>query len=56
MVDEPEKEPCLWHMPDGKCANCKARRYRLDAMGMQFDYGICPGQKEYRICVFYKPK
>ncbi|MCG7841529.1 MAG: hypothetical protein MIO87_06400 [Methanomassiliicoccales archaeon] len=57
MADEHvEKKPCLWHATDGRCANCKARRYRLDALGMKNEYGECSGQKDYSTCEFYKAK
>ncbi|HIH76924.1 MAG TPA: hypothetical protein HA343_06395 [Methanomassiliicoccales archaeon] len=56
MADETYKGPCLWHAPDDRCANCKARRYRLDALGMKDTYGECRGQEDYRTCEFYKLK
>ena len=57
MADEQaEKRPCLWHAPDGRCANCKARRFRLDALGMKDCYGECSGQKDYCTCEFYKAR
>ncbi|MDD1771375.1 MAG: hypothetical protein LUQ09_00470 [Methanomassiliicoccales archaeon] len=54
--DLPDRKPCLWHAPDGRCANCKARRYRHDALGMKDEYGECSGQKDYHTCEFYKEK
>jgi hypothetical protein len=57
MADEQaDKKPCLWHAPDGRCASCKARRYRLDALGMKDIYGECRGQIDYSTCEFYKEK
>ncbi len=54
--DQVEKRPCLWRTSDGRCANCKARRFRHDALGMKDDYGECESHKDYSICVFYKAR
>lgn len=57
MADEQvDKKPCLWHTTDGRCASCKARRYRLDALGMKDIYWECRGQIDYGTCEFYKEK
>ncbi|HRR66826.1 MAG TPA: hypothetical protein P5063_04180 [Methanomassiliicoccales archaeon] len=57
MVEEQGERPaCLWHAPDGRCANCKARRFRLDALGMKDTYGECRGQIDYHTCEFYKAR
>jgi len=40
----------------GRCANCKARRFRLDALGMKDTYGECRGQIDYHTCEFYKAR
>jgi HEAT repeat protein len=49
-----EKGPCLWETPEGRCANCKARRFRHDALDMKDDYGVCYGQRDYLQCIFYR--
>ncbi|NLX47552.1 MAG: HEAT repeat domain-containing protein [Euryarchaeota archaeon] len=46
---------CIWLTRDGRCANCKARRYRFDAIGMKERYGECGDQGDHLICVFYRP-
>jgi hypothetical protein len=46
----------LWHAEDGRCANCKARRFRHDALGMKDDYGECHPETDYRTCDFFKEK
>ena len=54
--EQADRCPCLWHASDGRCANCKARRFRLDALGMKDNYGECSGQRDYCTCEFYKAK
>jgi hypothetical protein len=55
-VEIPEKKRCLWHAQDGRCANCKARRFRHDALGMKDEYGECRPEMDYGTCEFYKEK
>ena len=50
------KKRCLWHAQDGRCANCKARRFRHDALGMKDEYGECHPDMDYGTCEFYKEK
>jgi hypothetical protein len=54
--ENPIKKRCLWHAEDGRCANCKARRFRHDALGMKEDYGECLPATDYVTCEFYKEK
>ncbi|MGD0816991.1 MAG: hypothetical protein ABR986_01155 [Methanomassiliicoccales archaeon] len=51
-----EKGRCLWHTEDGRCTNCKARRFRHDALGMKEDYGECRPETDYRTCEFLMEK
>jgi hypothetical protein len=51
-----DRKRCLWHAEDGRCANCKARRFRHDALGMKDDYGECHPETDYPTCEFYKEK
>ncbi len=55
MCDEGDVH-CLWHAKDGRCASCKARRYRLDALGMREDYNYCTPDRDYPSCEFFKKK
>ena len=48
-------ERCLWHAADGRCANCKAKRIRLDVLEME-DYGLCRGPVDYETCGFHVPR
>ena len=49
------RERCLWHAKDGRCANCKAKRFRHDSLGMD-DYDICEKGKDYPACDFFKER
>jgi len=49
------RNKCLWKADDGRCANCKAKRFRHDALGMK-DYDICEPAKDYPTCEFFKEK
>ncbi len=50
-----EKVRCLWHAADGRCANCKSKRIRLDVLHLP-DYEICVAERDYPTCEFYKEK
>jgi len=47
---------CLWRAQDGHCANCKAKRFRHDVMGMKMDYDVCEPERDYPGCEFYREK
>jgi len=47
---------CLWRAADGRCANCKAKRFRHDALGYKDNYDTCDPAKDYPDCEFYKEK
>jgi len=51
-----ERKVCLWRAPDGFCANCKAKRFRHDVLGMQQDYDACIPERDYPGCEFFKEK
>ena len=46
---------CLWHAADGRCANCKSRRIRLDVLKIG-DYEFCHGPEDYDACAFHIPR
>lgn len=48
-----EEERCLWLAKDGRCACCKAKRIRLDVLGLK-DYGMCETERDYPTCEFFK--
>lgn len=47
---------CLWKADDDRCACCKAKRIRLDVLGMKEDYGFCTPERDYAACDFYIEK
>ncbi|MGE4274637.1 MAG: hypothetical protein AB7E27_01085 [Candidatus Methanomethylophilaceae archaeon] len=50
------KTRCLWKADDDRCACCKAKRIRLDVLGMKEDYGICVPERDYDTCEFFVEK
>jgi hypothetical protein len=55
MTMENAREQCLWHAKDDRCANCKAKRFRNDSLGMK-DYDICVKENDYPTCDFFKER
>lgn len=49
------RECCLWHAADGRCANCKSKRIRLDVLKIP-DYEMCVKEVDYPTCEFFKEK
>ncbi|WP_400206969.1 hypothetical protein [Candidatus Methanomassiliicoccus intestinalis] len=50
-----ERKRCLWMADDHRCANCKARRIRLDVLKIR-DYDFCHPETDYAECEFYVEK
>ena len=48
-------ERCLWHAADGRCANCKAKRIRLDVLKIG-ESESCRGPEGYDGCASYVPR
>ncbi len=46
---------CLWHAADGRCANCKCKRIRLDVLKIP-DYETCVKERDYETCAFFKER
>ncbi|QLH74783.1 MAG: hypothetical protein HPY73_04550 [Methanomassiliicoccales archaeon] len=55
MTEATKRTRCLWRADDGRCANCKAKRFRHDVLGMQ-DYDNCISERDYPSCDFFKEK